>query len=69
MTLSGGAHLKLRFNLPSHLPQEAIGWGMGAQSDLCRGPVDLFCVPEWDEYRGVRKIVLKLKDIKQSATP
>jgi single-stranded-DNA-specific exonuclease len=63
-TMSHGKHLKLRFDLPSHLPTEAIGWGMGAQESLCADMVDLCYQPKWDTFRGIRKIVLMLKGIR-----
>ena len=63
-TMSHGRHLKLHFNLPPHLPSEAIGWGMGHLATSCQGPVDLCYQPRWDEYKGIRKIVLMLRGIR-----
>lgn len=63
-TMSQGKHLKLYFNLPSYLPAEAIGWGMGQHESICNGLVDLCYQPKWDQFRGVKKIVLMLKGIR-----
>lgn len=63
-TMSFGKHLKLHFNLPANMPAEAIGWGLGSQEALCRGPIDICYQAKWDSFRGVRKIVLMIKGIR-----
>ncbi len=70
----GGVHVvprrfgetHLRLELPAaDLPREAVGWGLGEHFDACRaGPVDLLCTPELDTYRGRRRIVLRLLDLR-----
>jgi single-stranded-DNA-specific exonuclease len=60
-----GAHLKLELS-PADVPREALGWGMGDVEDLCRGPVDLLCTPEVETYRGRRRVVLRLHDVRRA---
>lgn len=64
-TLSQGKHLKLHFNLPPPLPAEAIGWGLGSEINLCNGPIDLVYQPRWDEYQGIKKIILFLSAVRR----
>jgi single-stranded-DNA-specific exonuclease len=66
VTLKNGAHLKLHFNLPKHMPQSAIGWNMGECIEFCDQSFDLCFIPEWNEFRGNKSIVLKIKGIRPS---
>ena len=66
--LLSGTHLKLELS-PADVPREALGWGMGDAEVLCRGPVDLLCTPEVETYRGRRRVVLRLHDLRPSASP
>jgi single-stranded-DNA-specific exonuclease len=65
--LLSGAHLKLELT-PADVPREALGWGMGEAESLCRGPVDLLCTPEVETYRGRRRVVLRLHDLRRAET-
>lgn len=58
-------HLKLRIEAGGNL--EAIGFGMAEKLSLTEGPVDLAFQLGIDEWKGVRKISLKLKDLRASA--
>jgi single-stranded-DNA-specific exonuclease len=58
-------HLKLR--LETGRPLEAIGFGMADRLPLTEGPVDLAFQLSLDEWKGVRKVSLKLKDVRASA--
>lgn len=58
----GAGHLKLFLESAPSL--DAIGFGMADRVALTEGPVDLAFQAGFDEYRGVRKISLKLKDLR-----
>jgi single-stranded-DNA-specific exonuclease len=60
----GTGHLKLRLAAAPAL--DAIGFGMADRLALTEGPVDLAYQAGLDEYRGVRRISLKLKDLRAS---
>jgi single-stranded-DNA-specific exonuclease len=54
-------HLKLA--IEGERPLEAIGFGMADQVGLTEGPIDLAYQLNLDEWNGVRRLQLKLKDI------
>ncbi len=58
-------HLKLRLEGSRSL--EAIGFGMADKLPLTEGPVDLAFQLGLDEWKGVRKVSLRLKDVRVSA--
>ncbi len=61
----GVGHLKLRLAAAPAL--DAIGFSMADRVALTEGPVDLAYGVGFDEFRGVRRISLKLKDLRASA--
>jgi single-stranded-DNA-specific exonuclease len=61
----GAGHLKLSIESAPHL--DAIGFGMEDRLPLTEGPVDLAYQVGFDEFRGVRKISMKLKDVRASS--
>jgi single-stranded-DNA-specific exonuclease len=60
----GPGHLKLALENAPHL--DAIGFGMAEKLALTEGPVDLAFQAGFDEFRGVRRISLRLKDLRSS---
>ena len=60
----GPGHLKLALETAPHL--DAIGFGMAEKLVLTEGPVDLAFQAGFDEFRGVRRISLRLKDLRPS---
>ncbi len=60
----GAGHLKLRLAEAPAL--DAIGFGMADRVALTEGPVDLAYQVGFDEFRGQRRISLKLKDVRVS---
>jgi single-stranded-DNA-specific exonuclease len=60
----GPGHLKLALEAAPHL--DAIGFGMEEKLALTEGPVDLAFQVGFDDYRGVRRISLRLKDVRPS---
>lgn len=60
----GTGHLKLSLESAPHL--DAIGFGMADRLTLTEGPIDLAYQASVDEFRGVRRISLKLKDVRAS---
>ncbi len=61
----GAGHLKLRLQAAPHL--DAIGFGMAERVAVGKEPVDLAFQLCADEWRGVRRLSLKLKDLRASA--
>jgi len=57
-------HLKLRFRGAPHV--DAIGFGMADRLTLTEGPLDLAFKVEFDDWSGVRRLSLKLKDVRAS---
>ena len=55
-----GAHLRVRFG-PG---VEAIGFGMGEIADRCGGEVEAAVTVGFDEWGGVRRVQLKLRDLR-----
>jgi single-stranded-DNA-specific exonuclease len=60
----GAGHLKLSIEGAPQL--DAIGFGMEDRLALTEGPVDLAYQVGIDEFRGVRRISMKLKDVRAS---
>lgn len=58
----GREHLKL--TLEGWPKLDAIGFGMGGRMALVEGPLDLAYQLSVDEFRGVRRMSLKLKDLR-----
>ncbi len=61
----GAGHLKLSIESAPQL--DAIGFSMEDRLPLTEGPVDLAYQVGIDEFRGVRRISMKLKDVRASA--
>ena len=61
---SGAGHLTLAFEAEARL--RAIGFNMGDRMALTEGPVDLAFNANFDEWRGERRLQLKLKDVRTS---
>jgi single-stranded-DNA-specific exonuclease len=59
------AHLKLRLEDAPHL--DAIAFSMGDRVALTQGPVDLAFQLGFDEWHGVRRLSLKVKDLRAAA--
>lgn len=57
-------HLKLSLEVAPHL--DAIGFGMADKLSLTEGPIDVAYQLTLDEWRGVRRVSLKLKDLRAS---
>ena len=62
---AGPGHLKLYLEEAPRL--DAIGFGMGDRSALFAGPVDLAFQAGVDEFRGQRRVSLKLKAVRSAA--
>ena len=62
---SGKGHLKLSLTAGPHL--DAIGFGMADSLTLTEGPLDIAFQVSIDTWKGVRKISLKMKDLRISA--
>ncbi|MCB9544561.1 MAG: single-stranded-DNA-specific exonuclease RecJ [Myxococcales bacterium] len=60
-----GGHLKIDV-FGTAGPCEAIGWGMEAALEQTRGPLDLLFSPRMETFRGTRRLVLDLKDLRPS---
>lgn len=60
----GRDHLKLALEGWPRL--DAIGFGMGARMALLEGPLDVAYQVSLDEFRGVRRLSLKLKDLRSA---
>jgi len=61
----GAGHLKL--SLPSAPRLDAIGFGMAERAKEAEGKVDLAFQATVDEYRGQRRVALKLKDLRAAS--
>lgn len=61
----GAGHLKL--SLPEAPRLDAIGFGMGERAGEAHGKVDLAFQATVDEYRGQRRVALKLKDLRAAS--
>jgi single-stranded-DNA-specific exonuclease len=62
----GQGGLKLRIDMPTGDPLDAIGWSMGhriGELDIQR-PVDILYRLERDEYQGVSRLQAKLSDLR-----
>ncbi len=60
------SHLKLRLSTAAG-PFEAIGFGLGKSASLCDGPIDAAFHLEFDEWRGERRLQLRLRALRQAA--
>ena len=60
-------HLKLRLESAPHL--DVIGFRLAEKVTLTEGPVDLAFQVELDEWKGQRRVSLKLKDLRTSDLP
>lgn len=58
-----GGHLKIDIQGTAG-PCEAVGWGMEPALPMAHGPVDLFFTPRMETWRGRRRLVLDLKDLR-----
>lgn len=58
-----GGHLKIDVYGTAG-PCEALGWGMEPALPMAQGPVDLFFTPRMETWRGRRRLVLDLKDLR-----
>lgn len=58
-----GGHLKMDIHGTAG-PCEAVGWGMEPALSVANGPVDLFFTPRMETWRGRRRLVLDLKDLR-----
>jgi single-stranded-DNA-specific exonuclease len=61
----GAGHLKL--SLPDAPRLDAIGFGMAERAGEAQGRVDLAFQATVDEYRGQRRVALKLKDLRAAS--
>ncbi len=61
----GAGHLKLSLLQAPRL--DAIGFGMAERAAETAGPVDLAFQATVDEYRGQRRVALKLKDLRAAS--
>jgi single-stranded-DNA-specific exonuclease len=61
----GAGHLKL--SLPEAPRLDAIGFGMAERAGEATGKVDLAFQASVDEYRGQRRVALKLKDLRAAS--
>jgi single-stranded-DNA-specific exonuclease len=61
----GAGHLKL--SLPDSPRIDAIGFGMAERAGEAEGRVDLAFQATVDEYRGQRRVALKLKDLRAAS--
>ena len=61
----GAGHLKL--SLPEAPRLDAIGFGMAERAGEATGKVDLAFQATVDEYRGQRRVALKLKDLRAAS--
>lgn len=61
---SGEGHLKLSLEAAPSL--DVIGFRMAGQVALTEGPIDIAYQASFDTFRGVRRVSLKLKDLKAS---
>ena len=59
-----GAANHLKLSLPAAPSLDAIGFGMADKLVLTEGPVDLAFQVGLDEWKGVRRVSLKLKDMR-----
>lgn len=57
-------HLKLALEGAPHV--DAIGFGLASRAELAKGPVDLAYQLSMDEWGGMRRVSLKLKDVRAS---
>jgi single-stranded-DNA-specific exonuclease len=58
-----GGHLKIDI-WGTAGPCEAIGWGMEPAIPMAQGPVDMIFTPRMETWRGRRRLVLDLKDLR-----
>ena len=58
-----GAHLRVSFGRGI----DAIGFGMGARAESCAGEVEAAVTLGFDEWGGVRRVQLKLRDVRPAA--
>jgi single-stranded-DNA-specific exonuclease len=58
------SHLKLSFQSAPHL--SAIGFGMGSRIELANEPVDLAYQLKLENWKGIARICLRLRDIRLS---
>jgi single-stranded-DNA-specific exonuclease len=59
-----GAHLRVSFGRGV----DAIGFGMGASAALCAAEVEAAVTVGFDDWGGVRRVQLKLKDLRRLPT-
>lgn len=67
-TVLRGGHLKV-FTRIADGPCEALAWNKEHLASLWDGPVDLFYSPRFETWRGRRKVVLRISDMRPSAAP
>jgi single-stranded-DNA-specific exonuclease len=60
------SHLKLQLRTASG-PFDAIGFGLAKSAPLCAGPIDAAFYLELDEWRGERRLQLRLRALRQAA--
>lgn len=65
-TILRGGHLKV-FLSAADGPCEALAWNKEHLAPLWQGPVDLFYSPRFEVWRGRRKLVLRVTDMRASA--
>jgi len=62
------SHLKFSVRCSKNRPLDAIGFGMGERtSELANGRVDVVFAFEENEFRGIRRSQLRLKDMREAA--
>lgn len=62
------SHLKFSVRCSQNRPLDAIGFGMGERtSELASGRVDVVFAFEENEFRGIRRSQLRLKDMREAA--
>jgi single-stranded-DNA-specific exonuclease len=59
---AGGAHLKLAFGRLN-----AIGFGLGESLDACTGALEAAFTIGFDEWDGMRRLQLRLRDVRRAA--
>lgn len=63
-----GGHLKVMLRAGDG-PCEALAWNKEHLAPIWRGPVDLFYSPRFEVWRGRRKLVLRVHDMRPSDQP
>ncbi|MCA9538225.1 MAG: single-stranded-DNA-specific exonuclease RecJ [Myxococcales bacterium] len=63
-----GGHLKIMLDAADG-PCEALAWNREHEAPMWRGPVDLFYSPRIEQWRGRRRLVLRVLDMRPAAAP